>query len=85
MLIAWVIIVITAKGLKLERYGVEIKAYSLVYKNKQVQSVLTKILGRTRRGIRVFADVSVIAGFIMIGKDYFLFHYVDFPKNSKIP
>ena len=67
MLIAWVIIVVIAKGLKLEKYGVEIKAYSLVYKNKQVQSVLTKILGRTRRGIRVFADTSVIAGFIMMG------------------
>jgi len=67
VLIAWVVIVVTAKGLKLEKYGVEIKAYSLVYKNKQVQSVLTKILGRTRRGIRVFADASVIAGFIMMG------------------
>jgi membrane-associated protease RseP (regulator of RpoE activity) len=67
VLIAWVVIVITAKGLKLEKYGVEIKAYSLVYKNKQVQSVLTKILGRTRRGIKVFADTSVIAGFIMMG------------------
>ena len=67
VLIAWVVIVVAAKGLKLEKYGVEIKAYSLVYKNKQVQSVLTKILGRTRRGIRVFADVSVIAGFIMMG------------------
>jgi membrane-associated protease RseP (regulator of RpoE activity) len=67
VLIAWVVIVITAKALKLEKYGVEIKAYSLVYKNKQVQSVLTKILGRTRRGIRVFADVSVISGFLMMG------------------
>jgi len=67
VLIAWVVIVVTAKGLKLEKYGVEIKAYSLVYKNKQVQSVLTKILSRTRRGIRVFADTSVIAGFIMMG------------------
>ena len=67
VLIAWVVIVIAAKGLKLEKYGVEIKAYSLVYKNKQVQSVLTRILGRTRRGIRIFADTSVIAGFIMMG------------------
>jgi membrane-associated protease RseP (regulator of RpoE activity) len=67
VLIAWVVIVVTAKLLKLEKYGVEIKAYSLVYKNKQVQSVLTKILGRTRRGIKVFADVSVISGFLMMG------------------
>lgn len=56
-----------AKGLKLEKHGFELKAYSLVYKNKQVQDVLTRMLSRTRRGIRVFADVSVIAGFIMMG------------------
>jgi len=67
VLIAWVAILGTAKALKLERYGFELKSYSLVYKNQHVQSVLTKILGRTRRGIRVFADVSVIAGFIMMG------------------
>ena len=67
VLIAWVVVVIVAKGLRLERFGFEIKAYSLVYKNKQVNSVLLKILGRTKRGIRVFADVSVISGFIMMG------------------
>ena len=67
VLIAWVAIIITAKALKLEKYGFELKAYSLVYKNKGVQSALTKMLGRTRRGIRVFADVSVIAGFAMMG------------------
>jgi hypothetical protein len=63
---AWVVIVVVAKALKFEKYGFEIKAYSLVYKNKGVNSVLLKILNRTRRGIRVFADTSVIAGFIMM-------------------
>ncbi len=67
VLIAWVIILGVAKGLKLEKHGFELKIYSLVYKNQQVQSVLVKILGRTRRGIRVFADVSVVAGFLMMG------------------
>ena len=67
MLIAWVVILGVAKGLKLEKHGFELKIYSLVYKNQQVQSVLTKVLGRTRRGIRVFADVSVVAGFLMMG------------------
>lgn len=67
VLIAWVAILIVAKALKLERHGFELKVYSLVYKNQQVQSVLTKILGRTKRGIRVFADVSVVAGFMMMG------------------
>ncbi len=67
MLIAWGIILGIAKGLKLENHGFSLTAYSLTYKNEQVQNVLTKILGRTRRGIRVFADVSVVAGFIMMG------------------
>ena len=67
VLMAWVIVIIVAKALKLERYGFELKAYSLVYKNKSVNSVLIKILSRTRRGIRVFADVSVVSGFIMMG------------------
>ena len=67
VLIAWVLILIVAKGLKLQNHGFEIKAYSLTYKNAQVQSALTKMLSRTRRGIRVFADVSVVAGFIMMG------------------
>lgn len=67
VLIAWVAILAAAKALRLERHGFELKAYSLVYKNQQVQSVLTKILGRTRRGIRVFADVSVVSGFAMMG------------------
>ena len=56
-----------AKSLKLEKHGFTIKAYSLTYKNTQVQSALSKMLTRTKRGIRVFADVSVIAGFLMMG------------------
>ena len=67
VLIAWVVILIIAKSLKLENHGFQIKAYSLTYKNTQVQSVLSKMLTRTRRGIRVFADVSVVAGFLMMG------------------
>ena len=64
---AWVVIVVVTKALKFEKYGFEIKAYSLVYKNKGINDVLIKVLGRTRRGIKVFADVSVIAGFVMMG------------------
>ena len=51
----------------MQNHGFELKPYSLVYKNANVQGVLDKILTRTRRGIRVFADVSVIAGFLMMG------------------
>jgi len=67
VLLAWVIIVLVAKGLKLDKHCFEIKAYSLTYKNYQVQYALTKMLNRTRRGIRIFADVSVVAGFLMMG------------------
>lgn len=67
VLIAWVVILIIAKSLKLEKHGFEIKAYSLTYKNTQVQSALSKMLTRTKRGIRVFADVSVVSGFLMMG------------------
>ena len=67
VLIAWVVTVIVAKALRLERYGFEIKAYSLVYKNRGINATLIKILSRTKRGIRVFADTSVVAGFMMMG------------------
>ena len=74
---AWVVIVLAAKGLRLEKHGFEIKPYSLTYKNYKVQSVLTKLLGRTKRGIRVFADVSVVAGFLMMGFAFwFLLHNI---------
>ncbi len=74
---AWVVIVLAAKGLRLDKHGFEIKPYSLTYKNYKVQSVLTKLLGRTKRGIRVFADVSVVAGFLMMGFAFwFLLHNI---------
>ena len=74
LLIVWGVIFATAKALKLERFGVTLKPYSLVYKNYKIQTTLTRLLGRTRRGIRVFADVSVIAGFLMMGYAFwFLF------------
>lgn len=67
VLIAWVLILVIAKGLKLQNHGFEIKVYSLVYKNASVQSILTRMLSRTRRGVQLFADTSVVAGFIMMG------------------
>lgn len=67
VLIAWVALIATAKALKVERFGFSIKPYSLMYKNAGVNDVLVRLLGRTKRGIRVFADVSVVAGFLMMG------------------
>ncbi len=77
VLMAWVIIIVVAKALKLEKYGFELKAYSLVYKNRSVNDVLIKVLGRTKRGIKVFANLSVVAGFLMMGfAFYFLLNNV---------
>ena len=56
---AWVAIFVTAKALKLEKYGFEIKAYSLVYKNKSVNDILIRILGRTKRGVIRYLQMSV--------------------------
>lgn len=67
VLLAWLVILGVAKALHLERRGFDLKIYSLVYKNPNVQSTLTRMLGRTRRGVRIFADVSVVAGFLMMG------------------
>jgi len=67
VLIAWVVALVVAKVMKLDKHGFDIEAYSITYKNSRVNSVLIRMLGRTRRGIRVFADVSVVAGFLMMG------------------
>ena len=67
VLIAWVAILVAAKGLRLQNRGFEIKPYSLVYKNSSIQSVLTRMLARSRTGIRIFADASVVSGFAMMG------------------
>ena len=48
---AWVVIFISAKALKLERFGFEIKAYSLVYKNKGVK--IYSVDSSTDIGLRV--------------------------------
>ena len=73
VLIAWAVIFISAKALKLEKYGVEIKPYSLVYKNKGVNEVLIKILTKTKPAVSVFANVSVIAGVMMMA---FAFYFL---------
>ncbi|MBT6468293.1 MAG: site-2 protease family protein, partial [Thaumarchaeota archaeon] len=74
---AWVIVIVIAKALKLEKHGFELKAYSLVYKNKGVNEVLIKVLGRTKKSVKIFANVSVIAGFVMMGfAFYFLLNNV---------
>jgi len=67
VLIAWVVVFGIAKALKLDKHGFEIKPYSLTYKNQSVQLILTRILNRTQRATRIFANTSVVLGFIMMG------------------
>ncbi len=73
VLIVWVIVFIIAKASKLDKHGFEIKPYSLVYKNQNVQIILSRILGRTQKITRIFSNTSVVAGFIMMG---FAFWYL---------
>jgi len=67
VLIAWVVVFVIAKGLKLDKHGFEIKPYSLTYKNPNVQLILTRILNKTQRATRVFANTSVVLGFVLMG------------------
>lgn len=67
VLMVWVVIVLAAKGMKLDKRGFEIKPYSLTYKNYGVQVVLTRLLNKMRRATRIFSDTSVVAGFAMMG------------------
>lgn len=67
VLIAWVIIFAIAKASKLDKHGFEIKPYSLTYKNQNVQLILTRLLNRTQRAIKIFSNTSVVLGFIMMG------------------
>lgn len=70
VLIAWCIIFAIAKVSKLDKRGFEIKPYSITYKNQNVQLLLTRLLGRTERATRIFSNVSIVLGFIMMGAGF---------------
>ncbi|MCY3854500.1 MAG: site-2 protease family protein [Thaumarchaeota archaeon] len=67
VLAIWIVAVIIAKALKLDKHGFEIKLYSIVYKNYNVQSIFAKILAKTRTVVNVFANISIVSGVIMVG------------------
>jgi membrane-associated protease RseP (regulator of RpoE activity) len=67
VLIAWIFVFIIAKASKLDKHGFEIKPYSLTYKNQNVQLILTRLLNRTQLATRIFANTSVVLGFVMMG------------------
>lgn len=66
LLLAWVIIIASAKALRLEKRGFEIKPFMLTYKNHGVSSTLDRLLAINRSAVRAFADVSIVAGAIMM-------------------
>jgi membrane-associated protease RseP (regulator of RpoE activity) len=67
VLVVWAIIFTIAKVSKLDKHGFEIKPYSLTYKNHSVQLLLTRVLNKTQRATRIFANTSVVLGFVMMG------------------
>jgi membrane-associated protease RseP (regulator of RpoE activity) len=66
LLIAWVAIIGTAKALRLEKRGFEIKPFMLMYKNHGVSSTLDKIVSINRGAVSIFSNVSVVAGAAMM-------------------
>ncbi|MFQ5940529.1 MAG: site-2 protease family protein [Nitrososphaerales archaeon] len=65
LLLAWILILAGAKALRLERHGFEIKPFMLTYKNHNVSGTLDRMLSN-RTAVRVFADVGVVGGAIMM-------------------
>lgn len=66
LILAWIVIIVSAKALRLEKHGFEIKPFMLTYKNHGVSSTLDRLLAMNRGAVRVFADVSIVAGAIMM-------------------
>ncbi len=66
LLIAWVAIIGTAKALRLEKRGFEIKPFMLTYKNHSVSSTLDRIVSINRDAVSIFSNVSIVAGAVMM-------------------
>jgi len=67
LLVAWVMILVTAKALRLDKRGFEIKPFMLTYKNHSVSSTLDRLLSISISGVRLFSNVSIVAGAVMMG------------------
>lgn len=66
LLVAWILILAGAKALRLEKRGFEIRPFMLTYKNHNVSGTLDKIMLSNRTATRIFADVSVVAGAVLM-------------------
>ncbi len=67
LLLAWIIGLVIAKALRLERRGFELKPFMIMYKNHNVESTLDKILSISRSGVKMFSNIGVVSGILMMG------------------
>lgn len=65
LIVAWLVILASAKALRLEKRGFEIKPFMLVYKNHNVAVTLDKML-TNRNAVRIFSDVGIVGGALMM-------------------
>jgi membrane-associated protease RseP (regulator of RpoE activity) len=65
LIVAWLVILASAKALRLEKRGFEIKPFMLVYKNHNVAVTLDKMLAN-KNAVRIFSDAGIIGGALMM-------------------
>ncbi len=65
LIVAWLVILASAKALRLEKRGFEIKPFMLVYKNHNVAVTLDKMLAN-KSAVRIFSDAGIIGGALMM-------------------
>ena len=66
LLIAWMVILIAAKALKLDKRGFELKPFMIMYKNHNVEQTLDKIVSMSRSAVKIFSNIGVVGGAFMM-------------------
>ncbi|RMF29790.1 MAG: PDZ domain-containing protein [Candidatus Nitrosothermus koennekii] len=63
---AWMVILVSAKALRLERRGFELKPFMIMYKNHNVEQTLDRIVAISPTAVKVFANIGVVGGAFMM-------------------
>ncbi len=66
LLTVWMLALIIAKALRLEKRGFELKPFMILYKNYNVSSTLDKIVSISKGGVKIFSNIGVVGGAIMM-------------------
>lgn len=66
LFIIWIIALVIAKALRLDKRGFELKPFIITYKNYNVSNTLDKIVSISNRGIRIFSNIGIFAAAIMM-------------------